>query len=67
MQIGYGMKKINVKILEEYRGHMNPDRKYHLVDVETGRELVGNLKKEDIKNYVNSFHLTLVEKPLSGC
>lgn len=33
------MKKINVKVLEEYRGHMNPDRKYQ---VKTSR-LIQNL------------------------
>jgi hypothetical protein len=55
------MEKINVKVLEEYRGHMDPERKYHLVDIETGREPIGNLKKEEIENYANIFHLTLVE------
>lgn len=57
----YDMEKINVKVLEEYRGHMDPERKYHLVDIETGREPIGNLKKEEIENYANIFHLTLVE------
>lgn len=29
------MKEIKVRILEEYRDHTNPDRRYHLVDIET--------------------------------
>ncbi|MEZ3463553.1 MAG: hypothetical protein K1W23_15655 [Lachnospiraceae bacterium] len=58
------MKRINVTVLEEYRGHIDPDRKYHLADIETGRELIGNLRKGDIENYVKSFHLTLVENPI---
>lgn len=56
------MKELKVRILEEYRGHVNPDRKYHLVDIETGKEPVGNLKKEEISNCINYFHLTLVEE-----
>ena len=48
----YDMEKINVKVLEEYRGHMDPERKYHLVDIETGREPIGNLKKEEDRKSV---------------
>lgn len=55
------MKEIKVKVLEDYQGHMNPDRKYHLVDIENDKRLVGNLKKEEIEQCVNNFHLTLVE------
>ncbi len=55
------MKELKVRILEEYRDHINPERKYHLVDVETGREIIGNLKEEEIENYINAFHLTLTE------
>lgn len=55
------MKEVKVRILEEYRGHVNPDRKYHLVDIATGREPIGNLKKEEIEHYINAFRLTLVE------
>ena len=55
------MKELNARILEEYRGNVDPDRKYHLVDMETGRIAVGNLKKEEIEHYINLFHLTLVE------
>lgn len=55
------MEELKVKILEEYRGNVNPERKYHLVDVSNGREAVGNLKKEEIKPIIDLFHLTLVE------
>ncbi len=54
------MKEIKVRILEEYRDHVNPERKYHLEDVESGREIIGNLKKEDIEKYVTAFRLTLL-------
>ena len=52
----YDMEKINVKVLEEYRGHMDPERKYHLVDIETGREPIGNLKRRNRKlcQYISS-------------
>lgn len=55
------MKDIKVKILEEYRGHVNPKRKYHLVDIETRKEIIKNLKKEDIDHYIDAFNLTLIK------
>lgn len=56
------MKELKVRILKEYRGNVDPHRKYHLVDIETGKIAVGNLKKEEIEHYINLFHLTLVEQ-----
>ena len=56
-----GMEELKVRILEEYRGNINPERKYHLVDISNGREAVGNLKKEEIKPIIDLFHLTLIE------
>ena len=50
------MKELKVRILEESRGHSNPERKYHLVDIKTGKEPISNLKKEEIENYINAFH-----------
>ena len=55
------MKEIKVRIIEEYRGHVNPKRKYHLVDIETGKEIIKNLKEEDIGHYIKAFHLTLIK------
>lgn len=55
-------KELKVRIFKQCRGHVNPGRKYHLVDIETGKEVIGNLKKEDIEHYINAFSLTLVEQ-----
>ena len=56
------MEEIKVEILEEYRGNINPDRKFHLVNIETGKEPVSNLTEQEIEHYVNLFHFTLIER-----
>lgn len=56
------MEKKKVKLIErENPRHVNPNRKYHLLDLETGVECVGNLLYSEIHNLCESANLEIVE------
>lgn len=55
------MEEIKVRVVEEYRGNVNPERRYCLVDAETGKVIAWNLKKKEIPSCIDAFHLTLVK------
>lgn len=56
------MEEIKVRVVEEYRGNVNPERKYCLVDVGTGKAVAWNLKRKEIVSCADAFHLTIVEQ-----
>lgn len=55
------MKELKVRLVEEYRGNVNPERKYHLYDIKKQSECVQNLTKEEVEPIIKKFKLTLVK------
>lgn len=54
--------EIRVKLIKEYRGNINPNRMYHLYDIDNQKECISNLLFEEIESKLKIFKLTLVKQ-----
>lgn len=56
------MKELRVKIIEIPNTNTDPERRFHLWDIEKGKICLGNLKKEEIPYAVEIFNIAVVEE-----
>lgn len=53
-------EKLKVKLIEEDRGHVNPERKYHFFDIDSGKYPVSNMIKEEVEHFASLFNLEII-------
>lgn len=56
------MKELRVKVVEIPNTNNDPERRFHLWDIEKGKICMGNLKKEEIPYAAEIFNITVVEE-----